>query len=94
MLSHYLSATSLSWDVMVNMTKVELELTSDLYIYMFFKKDMGGGVSYISKTCSKANKKQLKSYDLKQESKHIIYLDANELYRYVMPKFLPTGGFK
>ena len=57
MLIHYFNAASLSWDVMFNMTKVELELTLDLYIYMFLKKDMGGGVSYISKTCSKANKR-------------------------------------
>ena len=30
----------------------------------------------------------------KQESKHIIYLDANKLYDYAMCKFLPTSGFK
>ena len=27
-------------------------------------------------------------------SKHIIYLDINSLYSYVMSKFLPTSGFK
>ena len=36
----------------------------------------------------------MKSYDPKQESKHIIYLDANNLYGYAMSKFLPTSGFK
>ena len=36
----------------------------------------------------------MKSYDPKQESKHIIYLDANNLYGYAMSKFLPTIGFK
>ena len=39
-----------------------------------------------------------KFYDPKQESKHIIYLhiylDANNLYGYIMSKFLPTSGFK
>ena len=35
----------------------------------------------------------MKSYDPKQESKHI-YLDANNLYGYVMSKFLPTRDFK
>ena len=30
----------------------------------------------------------------KQESKHIIYLDTNNLYGYAMPKFLPARGFK
>ena len=36
----------------------------------------------------------MKSYNPKEESKHIIYLDANNLYGYVMPEFLPTGEFK
>ena len=34
----------------------------------------------------------MKSYDPKQESKHII--DASNLYGYAMSKFLPTSGFK
>ena len=73
--SHYLSAPALSWDTILNMTKVELELISDADIYLSFKKGMGSGVSYIFTTYSKANNKYLKSYDSKQESKHIIYLD-------------------
>ena len=55
---------------------------------------MRGGVSYISNRCSKASNKYLKSYNPKQESKHIIYLDANNFYGYAMSKNLPTRGFK
>ena len=51
-------------------------------------------VFYISKRISKANNKILKSYDPKQESKHIMYLDANNLYGYAMPKFLSTSELK
>ena len=51
-------------------------------------------MSYISKRYSKINNKYLKSYDSKQESKHIIYLDANNLYGYTMSKFPPTSGLK
>ena len=40
------------------------------------------------------NNKYLKSYDPKQESKHIIYLDTNSLHGYAMSKILPTSGFK
>ena len=35
-----------------------------------------------------------KSYDPKEEAKHIIYLDVNSSYGYAMSKFLPTSGFK
>ena len=92
--NHYLSMPALSWDAMLNMTKVELELISDANMYFFFEKGMRGGVSYISKRYSKANSTYLKSYEPKQESKHIIFLDANNFYSYVMFKLLPTINFK
>ena len=65
--SHYLSASALSWDAMLHMTKVELELISDPDMYILFGKGTRGGVSYISNRYSKANNKYLKSYGPKQE---------------------------
>ena len=92
--NHYLSSSAFSCHAMLNMAKVKFELISDPDMYMFFEKGMRCGVSYISNRYSKANSKYLKSYDQKQESKYIIYLEANNLYGYAMPTFLPTGGFK
>ena len=54
--NHYLSGPALSWDTMLSMTEVELDLISDVGMYLFFEKGMRGGVSYISKRHSKANK--------------------------------------
>ena len=73
---------------MLNMTKVELELIPDPDMYIFFEKSTRGGVLIFLIDSNK----YLKSYDPKQESKHIIYLDANNLYGYSMPKFLPTSA--
>ena len=87
--SHYLSASILSWNGMLNMTKSKLELISDPDMYISFEKGMRGGVNYISNRYSEANNKYLKSYHPKQESKHIIYLGANNLYGYAMSKSLP-----
>ena len=87
-------APALSWDAMLYMTKVELELIPDSDMYLFFEKGTRGGVSYVSNKYSKASNKFLKSYDPKQKSKHIMYLDVNNLYGYAMSKFLPTSGFK
>ena len=72
--SYYLSELALSWDTMVSMGKVELELIADPDMYIFFERDMSGIVSYISNRYSKASNKFFKSYDPKQELKHIIYL--------------------
>ena len=89
-----MSAPALSWEAMLNMTKVELELISDPDMYIFFEKGMRGEVSYISNRFSKANNRYLKSYHPKQESKYFRYLDANNLYGYSMSKFLQTSRFK
>ena len=79
---------------MLNITKVELELISHANMYLFFGKGMRDRVFYISKRYSQANNKYLKSYNPKQQSKHIIYFDANNFYGYAMSKFLPTSNFK
>ena len=46
--SHYLSTPALSWDTMLKMAKVKLELISDpdMY-YIFFEKGMRGGVFFL-----------------------------------------------
>ena len=79
---------------MLNTTKVELEPISDANVYLLYRKGMRAGVSFISKRYSKYNKKHLKHNDPKQESKHIIYLDTNDLFVYDMSKFLTTSRFK
>ena len=85
-------ALTLSWDAMPYIAKEKLELIS--YLDMLFEKGMRGGVSYICNRYSKTNNKYLRSYDPKQELKHIIYLDAINLWGYGMSKFLPKTGFK
>lgn len=74
------------------MTKVKLDLISDVDMYLFFEKGVRDGVAYISKSYSKAN--NLTSYDPKKPTNYIIYLDKNNSYAYGMSKSLPTGKFK
>ena len=71
--SHYLTAPTLSWDQMLNMTKMELELIPGPDMYIFFEKGMRSGVYYTSNRYSKANNKFLRSCDSKKESKHFLY---------------------
>ena len=52
---HYLSAPGLSSDVMLNMTKIELELITDPDMYIFFEKGTRGRISYISNRYRKGN---------------------------------------
>ena len=61
---------------------------------VYFEKGTTYRISHISNSCSKANNKYLYYYDLKEKSKHIIYLDLNNLYGHAMFKFLLTSEFK
>ena len=91
---HYFTSPGLSWDAMLKMTNIKLELMTDIDMFQFIEKGMRGGVSYIENRCGNANNKYMKEYDEKAPSKYIMYLDANNLYGWAMSQYLPTGNFK
>ena len=91
---HYCSPPGLSWDAMLKMTEMELDLISDIDMHLFFEKGMRDGISYITKRHSKANNKYMKCSDSSKESKYITYLDANNLYDWAMILYLAYSGFK
>ena len=76
------------------MTKVEFDLNLDAEMCLFFEKGMRGRICFISRKYIKSNNKYLKRYEPKQESKYILYFDANDLYGSTMSKFLSTSRFK
>ena len=91
---HYFTSPGLSWDAMLKMTDIKLELMTDIDMFQFIEKGMRGGISYIANRYGKTNNKYMKTYDEKAPSKYIMYLDANNLYGWAMSQYLPTGGFK
>ena len=80
---HYFSSPGLSWNAMLKVTGIKLELISDVDMHLFIEKGMRGGISYIAKRYSKINPK-----------KSNMYWDANNLYGWAMNKPLPYYGFK
>ena len=91
---HYFSCPSLRWDAMLKMTAVKLEKIFDVDMYLFIEKGLRRGISYIAKRYTKASNKYMKNYDPKKPSKFIVYLDTNNLYGWVMSRYLSYGGFK
>ncbi len=79
---------------MLKFTKIELDFLSNADMYLMVEKGIRGGVSSIMRRYSKANHKGLDDYDPKKPNKHILYLDANNLYGWAMSKPLPHKNFK
>ena len=91
---HYFTSPGLSWDAMLKMTDIKLELMTNIDMFQFIEKGLRGGISYIANRYGKANNIYMKEHDKNMPSKYIMYLDANNLYGYAMSQYLPFGGFK
>ena len=91
---YYYTAPGLAWDAMLKMTKINLELLSDIDMLLMVEKGIRGGVSMISNRYGKANNKYMKDYNKKEASKYLMYVDANNLYGWAMVKKLPIHSFK
>ena len=90
---HYFSSPILSWDAMLKMTGVKLEKISDIDKYLFIKKELKEGISYIAKRYAKVNNKYINDYDSKKPSKFITCLDMNNFYGWGLSEYLPYGKF-
>ena len=78
----------------MKITGIKLELMTDVDMFQFIEKGLRGGISYISNRHGGANNNYIARYDSSKPSKYVMYLDANNLYGYVMSQCLTTGGFR
>ena len=92
--AHYYSCLGFAWDAMLKMIGINLELITDIDMYLMVEIGLRDGVSYIANRYSKPNNKYLSDYDKNKGSSYLMYLDANNLYGWAMSQPLPTGRFK
>ena len=92
--AHFYTAPGLAWQAALKMTRVELELLTDIDMHHMVEKGLRGGISVITKRWAKANNPHVPDYDEKKPNSYIIYLDANNLYGWAMSLPLPTHGFR
>ena len=90
---YFLSAHGLSWQSGLKMSGQTLELLTDENMLLLFEKGIRGGMCEAITKYKKANK-YMKNYDKTKPSKHLMYVDANNLYVSAISKKLPTSNFQ
>ena len=89
---HSYTLLGFSWQAMLKLTKIELELISDPDMYLFLMDTIRGGISVCNKKHVIADNKYINK-DTKN-NKYLLYLDANNLYGFSMIQSLPYKNFK
>ncbi|XP_049886984.1 uncharacterized protein LOC126381640 [Pectinophora gossypiella] len=90
----YISAPSLSFDAMLLITGIKLELISDIEITRMIQDGIRGGLCMCSHRYAKANNKYINEYDESQPESYIVYVDCNNLYGFSMCQYLPYANFR
>lgn len=91
----YFTTPGFAWDAMLKLTKVELELLTDIKKFLMVEQGIRGGITQCSNRYAKANNKYMgDKYNPKNDSIYLGYFDANNEYGWSMMKYLPYGDFK
>ena len=79
---------------MLKLTKVKLELLTDVDMLLMFEEGTRGGISQAIHKYATLNNKYMKNFNKELISTFLQHLDANNFYGWAMCKKLPIGEFK
>ncbi|CAG2225697.1 unnamed protein product [Mytilus edulis] len=91
--SHFFTSPGLAWQAALKISDVCLDLITDPLMYNMIELGTRGGVSMVTKKYSRANHQYVEDFNESDVKKHIMYLDANNLYGWAMSQPLPYGFF-
>lgn len=93
--AHYYTTPGFSWDAMLKYTGIKLKLLTDIDMVLFIERGIRGGLSQCSHRYAAANHKYMNDdYKENEENIFLMYLDANNLYGWLMTQSLPYDDFE
>ena len=91
---YFASTPALALEACLKKTGVEIELLTDIDKILMNEEGIRGGITQAIRKYASANNKYMKKYNPNQKSSFLMYLDANNLYRWAMCRKLPLNNFK
>ena len=91
---YFPSLPSVTLELALKVTEVELELITDPDIYLMIEFAIRGGLSYVAQRYALANFPAMTNYRSDLPTSHLLYLDCNSLYTTCQSYPLPVGGFR
>ena len=88
---HSYTLPGFSWESMLKMTKIELELISNADMYLFLMDTIRGGITVCNKKHVITDNKYINKNT--KNNKCLLYSNANNLYEYSMSQKLPYKNF-
>ena len=77
---YFYATPGLAFEACLKVTKVNIELFTDIHMLLMFEKGIRGGLSQAIHRYATANNKYMSNYSSQQLSTFLMYLDANNLY--------------
>ena len=93
--AHFYTSAGLAWKACLKHTGIRLELLTDPDMLLMFERGIRGGITQAVHRYTSANNLYTgEKFNPKEETSYLQYLDANDLYGWVMSQPLATGGFR
>lgn len=92
--TNYSTKAELSWDAMLKVTKVNLDLISDPKMYDFLTRGTRGPLIHSLPGMAKANNKYMRNFDPRLPSEYLACIEAKNLTEWAMSQSLPLSNFR
>ena len=89
--AYFLSVPGLVWQACLKKIIIKLELLIDVDTLLMVEKGIRGGICHVIHRYAKVNNKYMENC---KESSYIQYLDASNLYGWIISQKLPVNGFE
>ena len=92
--AHNYTSPGLYWQAAPKMTDVEMDLLIDFDQNLFIEERISGGMATISHWYTQTNSPGMENYDVSKRISYKMYMDASNLFGWVISQPLPISNFK